>query len=307
MMTLSELRIRRIRSGCMRCLVVAALLLSCVAGSTIGLASDEPVALFDLASESSSQPAESGPSSPVLEAKAAPLPSGKQDLQQQKEQRFRELKRQIEILDQLFPTGPEKVTSPQEPKTEEQSDRVVPSPDETPDHREFAPLPNAPRKTLPNANSRPLAPQTIPATSRPEVPTKPHHSGDPQLVVEGTIDRFALATSLFGTGQVETCLDVLRHTDVSSLPREDQIWAMYMQACCHRKCGRLDEARQWYRRILAEKDADWVGQLASWWLDAIDAKKQLQSDVDRLKETLTAWEEEIDQLAKRTAAAGIDK
>lgn len=278
----------------------------CIAGTTIGFASDEPVALFDLASESSPQPAEPGQASPVLEAKAAPLPAGKQDLQSQKEQRFRELKRQIEILDQLFPNGPMKAEPPQGIPSEDQSDRVVPSPGETQGDGESGPLSNTPRKTLPNANSRPLAPQAIPATSRPEAPVEPEHILDPQMIVEGTIDRFALATSLFGTGQVETCLDVLRHTDVSSLPREDQIWALYMQACCHRKCGRIDEARQWYRRILAEKDADWVGQLASWWLDAIDSKKQLQSDVDRLKETLTAWEEEIDHLAKQTAASGIN-
>jgi hypothetical protein len=306
MMLVNGLGIRIPSGRSMRSLVMGTLLLSGLSGAptAISSASDVPVALF---AEPSPQSENSNAPEPVRAATAIPLPTEKQDLQLQKEYRFRELKRQMEMLDRLVQPGPAQLNSQQRSEPETQPDQPVPAPESGRMVPDPSPMMNPPRDLLQNSSGRPLTPHTIPSSPRPEARIETEQSSDSQMIVEGTIDRFALATSLFGTGQVETCLDVLRHTDIKSLPREDQIWAYYMQACCHRKCGRIDEARQGYRRILAEKDADWVGELASWWLDNIDSRKQLQSDVERLKQTLTAWEEEIDNLAKQTTATGTDK
>lgn len=151
-----------------------------------------------------------------------------------------------------------------------------------------------PRHSRPSHMVHVKEPESLPAMLTP-------------AIVEGTIDRFALAVSLFGTGQTETCLDVLKHTDLTQLSREDQIWAEYMHACCQRRAGRIDLARQSYRRILAEKDADWIAELATWWLDDLEAKAQLEADAKRLSETLAAWETEIESLSRSSTGTTADR
>jgi len=240
------------------------------------------------------------PASPVPTGNAFETQEFSNELQRQKEERFRELKRQLEILSQLTQppakSPPQAVTTrkTQNPETPESR----PAESNTSPHKpepEVTPLPQlekTPSEPKPSTSSETPDHQEQASAESPAVPAT--------LVVEGTIDRFSLATSLFGTGQTEVCLDVLKHTDLTSLSREDQIWAEYLQACCHRRAGRNDLAQQSFRRILAEKDADWIGHLARWWLDDLDAKAKLKSDIARLSETLTAWEAEIDTLARQT-------
>jgi len=225
------------------------------------------------------------------------------DLQRQKELRFRELKRQMEILSQLRP-------GPDEPTLSEQlPDASALSEDASIRNHSRAPAADSSPKTLHKEDQQEPKDRTKKISEPQHLPTEDHAAepGSAQMIVEGTIDRFALATSLFGTGQTELCLDVLKHVDVKQLSREDQIWVEYMQASCHRRAGRIDLAQQSYRRILAERDADWIGELARWWLDAMDARKQLQSNVVRLSETLAAWEEEIAKLAKESARVSTDQ
>jgi len=223
------------------------------------------------------------------------------DLQALKEQRFRELKRQMEILNQLSEMPRRPATFPNEQG--ESIESGVVETESAPDllqqrireGRQASPPNGAPEKIR-----QPAIPlQLVPANES----SGSQESPAPQIVVEGTIDRFALATSLFGTGQTETCLDVLNHTDLKQLSREDQVWAEYLIACCHRRAGRLDQAKQCYRRLLAEKDVDWIGELASWWLTEIDEKAKLQDDIQRLAKTLAAWGDEIDSLNRQSAPA----
>ena len=229
------------------------------------------------------------------------------DLQSQKEQRFRELKRQIEILSQLTDRP---ATSVSEMTSEDSADDSMDAVPQEGSHKSPRTVP-APKSSAPEPSEFPSNTRAGNATVPQLVPVKVPEEGPvttpAPMVVEGTIDRFALATSLFGTQQWETCLDVLKQTNLTPLPREDQIWAEYMQACCHRRIGRNDLARQSYRRILSEKDADWIGQLARWWLDDLDAKAKLNTDVQRLSETLAAWENEIDTLSKTSARTATDQ
>lgn len=243
---------------------------------------------------------QSRPVAPVPDSSPAAFDAAG-DLQRQKDERFRELRRQLEILNQLSQPPVAGNSSERELKPSRSSEAETNSKPDDSDVEVPVPL----------MEQRPHPPQEREKHPHPPVASKPVEEAAsmkvPPLIVEGTIDRFALATSLFGTGQTEICLDVLKHTDLTQLSREDQIWAEYLQACCHRRAGRTDLAQQSYRRILAEKDADWIGQLARWWLDELDAKARLKTDIVRLTETLTAWEAEIDTLGKqtttRTAAA----
>ncbi len=118
-------------------------------------------------------------------------------------------------------------------------------------------------------------------------------SEEEQGVVSGQIDRFSLACSLFGAGETEACLKVLGQTDVKGLSREDQLFVQYMQACCHRRGGRLDQAREIYRRIVVAPEADWMKDVSSWWLDNLDSKSVIGGDIGRLQATLSAWETEL--------------
>jgi|GEM_PF-2459991 len=117
--------------------------------------------------------------------------------------------------------------------------------------------------------------------------------------LEGPIDRFGLACSLFGTGDTEACLKVLLQTDHTVLTQENRAWSEYMQACCHRKAGRGDEAREIYRRLVTRGDPDWIATLARWWLDNIDAKNKLKADREQLNQTLSAWEKELESLTAK--------
>ncbi|WP_437227798.1 hypothetical protein SH661x_000560 [Planctomicrobium sp. SH661] len=264
----------------------------CLLGSAVVWA-EEPMPLFSTATATASGTPSTSPA-----ATGVPL-----DLKSQKEQRFRELKRQMEILSQL----PVPVSGQPAPETsvpeKPASDKPVPEQDR-PIEPVFVDSRNEEESSKPS-EQKPVnseSPRLLPSQEVAATPAPPQ-----AVIVEGTIDRFALATSLFGTGQSETCLDVLRHTDLTKLSREDQIWADYMQACCHRKLGNLDQARQIYRRILAEKDADWIGKLASWWLNELDSKAQLQSDVQRLSQTLAAWETEIENLSRKSTRTAADQ
>lgn len=252
-------------------------------------------------------PPPQGKAAVTLEEAVTPLfqeaaqPASAPDLQALKQDRFRELKRQIEELSRQRKNSDSQHSPPAESAASEKP--LMPM--------TAAPQLSAQPAAAPEDNTTPLAP--VP-DMLPEVSLGTHPAaislpgGSPateggvplsQKSVEGPIDRFALATSLFGTGEFEVCLQVLQETDRSVLPRPDQVWAQYLEAGCHRKCGRIEEAKVVYRRILAEKDADWVGVLARWWLDNLEEKARLQADVARLTETLTAWEKEIETLAKR--------
>ncbi|WP_437187425.1 hypothetical protein SH668x_000819 [Planctomicrobium sp. SH668] len=227
--------------------------------------------------------------SPTSSAEAVPAPEAtttQEDLQSLKEQRFRELKRQMEILSQMSDQkGPRQEEPAQFPQSQTPESEVPTANGPSP---EVPPVPVQPRPWKDTPPSTPRAAELLPMGP---------------LVVEGAIDRFSLASSLFGTGEYETCLEVLKQTNLKELARIDQIWAEYLQASCHRKCGRVDLAKQSYRRLLAESDADWVGEMARWWLTEIDAKAQLQDDVKRLGDSIKAWEKEIESLASESARA----
>ncbi|SFI37119.1 tetratricopeptide repeat protein [Planctomicrobium piriforme] len=241
-------------------------------------------------------------------------PGAGDDLQALKAERFRELRAKLDELSNLMPgnTSPRKTptTTSNEPQTmpihrpngsanEPQAlshGQHSPSPlpsdgDDNADHAETE------RPTRGNISHGSISEDIDDVLSHPASEGNLHASSSEP--VNGPIDRFALASSLFGAGDLEACLNVLRQTNLKELSREDQIWSEYMQASCHRRAGRYDQARQMYRGILSYPEADWVGELARWWLDNLEAKQKLLADTQRLNATLTAWETEIAALGKK--------
>jgi hypothetical protein len=226
---------------------------------------------------------------PLLGAEGArPI---EEDLHALKQQRFQELRRQLDELSRLLPAEaiPHAATPvivppvlPREAALEE-----IPAPYMQTPPVQLQPVPEA-QPAAPHAAEEPAPGHD--ATHDAITSMAPHSSAE---LVSGPIDRFSLAVSLFGSHQWDVCLSVLESLQLDQLPREDQIWSQYMKACCHRHCGSLDEAQRLYRRVLAETDAGWVAELARWWLDNLEEKKRLQQDAQRLAETLKAWETEI--------------
>ncbi|HWL10959.1 MAG TPA: hypothetical protein VNQ76_21300 [Planctomicrobium sp.] len=250
-----------------------------------------------------------------------------EDLQQLKNRRFSELKSKIEELSELLekparsgpkpaPAGTEQKNIPSQ-KTpngnglpadplREMTDSAR---DKTSDH------PTQGKPTLQKPTLLPdLSVSPIPRQMSDEqrqtgifiVPDEGMSSGTisdqmpmEQQVLAGPIDRFSLANSLFGAGDAEACLNVLKQTNLQQLSREDQLWVTYMQACCHRRAGRTDEARLHYRRVAAAPEADWMKDVSKWWLDNLDAKKTVRDDVQTLSGTLKAWEGELDRLGQK--------
>ncbi|WP_437191307.1 tetratricopeptide repeat protein [Planctomicrobium sp. SH527] len=259
------------------------------------------------------------------------------DLQEQKAQRFRELKAKLDELSGLIQAPP--TQSNQQPQSQPRSQPPVtaPSPSNpagSPTTINAAKIPTD--NMLPKPSETGVPPQLLPGVmggntastndpairgivkptdpeagmvsngNRPELNPLPKQAdpdgkpvAGPAEPFSGQVDRFALANSLFGTGDVESCLKVLEQTDFSHLTREEQVWSMYMQGCCHRRAGRIDEARKLYRGVIAQPEADWVKEQAHWWLSNLDSKSKLQGDIQRLNTTIKAWETEIATLGTK--------
>jgi len=253
------------------------------------------------------------------------------DLQNLKVQRYKTLKSKLEELSELLQKqkAASRQTSPHPapgsgatgngataapapsplPSTSSEPGNSIPSlpfHQTTPEPELFPDAGKSTRTTLPGLSSPPRGrhQETVDVRKYAEgivVESDQPVSSDPlspQEVIPGQIDRFSLAGSLFGAGDVESCLNVLKQIDVKTLTREDQLWVLYLQAGCHRRAGRLDEARLLYRRVMVAPEADWMKDVSKWWLDHLETKATLLGDTRKLNDTLQAWEAEIDNLAK---------
>lgn len=231
-------------------------------------------------------------------------PAFTDQLQQKKEQRFEHLRRQIEELGRVINTS--RAAPPRE---------VVP----------VAPLPNPPQ-----AAPVQIQPPEIEATPPPRIPDQheavpghvEQHRPDPRAnvkpasqapiknpaseanaaalpVVRGEVDRLSLATSLYGCRDFDGCLHILTQVELAQRSTEDRLWAEYLQACCQSKLGKVDQAQAGFRRILAEENAGWIGELAKWWLEHLGERVRLQADTQRLTQTLSNWEQVVDGLAPK--------
>lgn len=116
--------------------------------------------------------------------------------------------------------------------------------------------------------------------------------------LDGPVDRFALATSLYAVGHYAEALQAIDAVQLVDLTPEEVIWLDYLRAGCHRRLGTIPEASRLYRRIVANPEADWVGELSRWWLDHISDKQKLSADSLTLVNALKQWEVAVNELEK---------
>lgn len=243
-------------------------------------------------------------------------------LQTQKEQRFEALRRQIEDLGRALQGRP--LQAPPISPAPAQEIRVVPLTPVSPQGNEvFAPpipqdipppqspsrdVPHDPPSHSPGQHAPQPDVQHGPAHGAPihNAAQNPHGPGpasqpprDQAPLVTGEVDRLALATSLYGAHDWDGCLHIIAETELTGRSREDQLWAEYLEACCRCKQGQLDESQAIYRRILAEPDAGWIGELARWWLEHLNERTRLKSDLDRLSTTMSNWEQVVESLTAK--------
>ncbi|MEW4490332.1 hypothetical protein AB1L42_19760 [Thalassoglobus sp. JC818] len=116
--------------------------------------------------------------------------------------------------------------------------------------------------------------------------------------VDGAIDRVALASSLFASGEYETCVQTIQSIDFAAHRTEIRRWLTYLHAGCLRKLGSDDESKRFYRKIVTEDPEDWLGNQSRWWIDQMSEKSELERNLHALTQSLDQWRIEVDGLLK---------
>lgn len=137
--------------------------------------------------------------------------------------------------------------------------------------------------------------------SHPQLPdvAGPHEEPDPAApdafpdgIVDGPVDRLALADSLYAGGQIDLALQTYGQVDGEQLTAEDRLWIDFQIASCHRRLGNDPEAEQRYRRLAGTQDGGVYASQSRWWLDAMTARRALESDLQRVTESLKSLEQQ---------------
>lgn len=116
-------------------------------------------------------------------------------------------------------------------------------------------------------------------------------------LVDGPIDRMALASSLFATHRWKECLRTLEAIDLKNINDENRHWLQYVDASCHRKLGNLPEAESSYRKLLSMTKRGWIADAGRWWLDHMNELQKTGALVDQLQSQNEAWRTELKNLA----------
>lgn len=105
-------------------------------------------------------------------------------------------------------------------------------------------------------------------------------------IVDGPIDRLALANNLYATGQLVLALEMYEQIDQSAVSQQDRYWIEYQLACCLRKLRRIPEAQSRFRRLAAQPEAGVLNEMSRWWLDRITDRAALETDIQRLQKIM---------------------
>lgn len=106
-------------------------------------------------------------------------------------------------------------------------------------------------------------------------------------VTDGPIDRLALANNLFAINEFVLALEMYEQIDRLPLSGGDEFWVEYQIASCHRKLGQLARAQKHYGLLVAQPDAGWLCNLSRWWLDRVNERMKLESDLAKFDEVLS--------------------
>ncbi len=105
-------------------------------------------------------------------------------------------------------------------------------------------------------------------------------------IVDGPIDRLALANNLYATGQLVLALEMYEQIDQSAVSPQDRYWIEYQMACCLRKLKRIPEAQSRFRRLAAQPEAGVLNEMSRWWLDRIADRAALEADIQRFQKVM---------------------
>ncbi len=142
---------------------------------------------------------------------------------------------------------------------------------------------------------------TVPPESLPEsadIPSSPNAASAvlaQQLagsaLVEGPVDRIGLADNLYGMGEIVIALQMYDNVETTALSVAEKHWITFQSASCLRRLNRIPEAQERYRRLAGEKDAGWLAKAAMWWLDHIDQRSEVESQIRRYQELIDPMKE----------------
>ena len=110
-------------------------------------------------------------------------------------------------------------------------------------------------------------------------------------IVDGPIDRLALANNLYATGQLVLALEMYEQIDQSAVSQQDRYWIEYQMACCLRKLKRISDAQARFRRLSAHPDAGVLNEMSRWGLDRITDRAALEADIQRFQKIIDAIRE----------------
>lgn len=110
-------------------------------------------------------------------------------------------------------------------------------------------------------------------------------------VLDGPIDRLALANNLYGTGELKLALEIYQKVDRSSLTPNDQLWIEYQIANCHRRLGNRADAERSFRIVTSRNRDSWISQNSRWWLDVETKTAKVQQQLREIQQALTQLQE----------------
>ena len=127
---------------------------------------------------------------------------------------------------------------------------------------------------------------------RPEPPPPPTRPVEP-LPLDGdtprggVLDPTAVAQNYFRAGDYEAALEAYRRVPTRGALAEERAPVVYMIATCLRKLGKRDEAAKYYREAAAIKDDPFVADCARWQLEAMNWRKDIDTQLAQLRQRRT--------------------
>lgn len=244
-----------------------------------------------------------------------------EELVEQKNERFRQLQNQLQELSSMWEAMRHKESPasqeilPQSQSEHHPGNQTGDSPDKT-DLAEASPPPSLGLPDAASSASRSSPEDEIGMTIQPPSENivtgsmeRPPTDIDPELnarinqprgqpAINGPIDRFALASSLYATGHFRECLQVIDAADQATLNLYETRWLEYLKAGCLRQLGNSELAQRIYRRLVTDESSDWIAEISRWWLDQIQHRQTLQADYSKLASAINQWEQAVDELTK---------
>ncbi len=132
------------------------------------------------------------------------------------------------------------------------------------------------------------------ATSTVDTPASPPFV-IPERIVGTLSNRVQLADSLFAAHETQMALDVYTAIDLEAEAKEDAArhWIVFQIAGCYRRLGDFSEAARQYRQLVTINEPVWIGDMARWWLNAMETRAALTQRNDALIDDIDQLQGEL--------------